>query len=64
MALIALKTDPSQIAPDLITRLGALSLIALPISLLGTYCYVHYRITRASYDASMQQAAGSVSISD
>jgi len=47
-----LKSDPGLVAPDLITRLGALSLVALPISLLGTYAYTHYRITRESFAAS------------
>jgi Na+/melibiose symporter-like transporter len=49
-----LKSDPSLVAPDLITRLGALSLVALPISLLGTYAYTHYRITRESFAASIK----------
>ena len=49
-----LKSDPSLVAPDLITRLGALSLVALPISLLGAYAYTHYRITRESFAASIK----------
>ncbi len=50
-----LKSDPGLIAPDMIFHLGALSLVALPISLLGTYAYTHYRITRESFEASMKK---------
>ena len=50
-----LKSDPSLIAPDIISRLGALSLVALPISLLATYAYTHYRITRKSFEASRKK---------
>ena len=50
-----LQSDPGLIAPDMITRLGALSLVALPISLLATYAYTRYRITRESFAASMKK---------
>ena len=46
-----LKSDPGLIAAELIARLGVLSLIALPVSLLGAYAYNKYQITRESYDA-------------
>lgn len=50
-----LKSDSSLMTPDRVAHLGALSLIALPISLLGTYAYTHYRITHKSFEASMQK---------
>ena len=50
-----LKSDPTLIAPDMIARLGALSLVALPISLLATYAFTHYRITRESFEASKKK---------
>ncbi len=43
-----LQSDPSVVAPDMITRLGALSLVALPVSLFATYAFARYRITRQS----------------
>ena len=48
-----LKSDPGLITPGMVTRLGALSLVALPIALLATFAYTRYRITRESYEASM-----------
>ena len=51
-----LKSDPVQVAPDLIARLGTLSLMALPISLLGAHFYSHYQITRESHAAAMNTA--------
>ncbi len=48
-----LQADPAAIAPDLIRRLGLLSLFAAPIAFGGIWAYTAYRIDRASYEASM-----------
>jgi len=50
-----LKSDPALITPDMIARIGVLSLVALPISLLATYAFTYYRITRESFEASMKK---------
>jgi len=43
-----LKSDPGLIPTDMINRLGALSLITLPVALYATYAFSHYCITRES----------------
>jgi Na+/melibiose symporter-like transporter len=50
-----LKSDPGLITHDMVTRLGILSLLALPLSLLATYAYTRYQITRESFEASMRK---------
>lgn len=47
-----LQSDPGQVAPHLIARLGLLSLLSAPLVLAGVYAFVRYRISRASYEAS------------
>lgn len=43
-----LRSDPAQVAPDLIAQLGVLSLVAAPIAAAGIWSYTYYRINRGS----------------
>ena len=52
-----LQSDPGQVAPHLIARLGLLSLLAAPLVLAGVYAFVRYRISRASYEAARRSPA-------
>jgi GPH family glycoside/pentoside/hexuronide:cation symporter len=52
-----LKEDPAMVAPYLVTRLGLLSLLAAPLAFTGIWAYTYYRITRSSYEASLQSAS-------
>ena len=52
-----LRSEPAEVAPELIARLGILSLIAFPLALAGLYAYTRYQINRASYEASMRALA-------
>jgi Na+/melibiose symporter-like transporter len=54
-----LQTDPLDVAPALIARLGAMSLVAAPVAAAGIWAYTRYRITRASYAASIRGLAES-----
>ncbi|HJO23922.1 MAG: MFS transporter [Myxococcota bacterium] len=47
-----LKADPAAVIPDLIVRLGVLSLVSAPFALAGVYAISRYRISRESYEAS------------
>lgn len=49
-----LQSAPSEVAPELITRLGLLSLVAFPVAVSGIWAYTYYRINRASYEESMR----------
>ena len=44
-----LQSDPAEVAPDQIVRLGLLSLAALPIAAAGSWAFRNYRISRASF---------------
>jgi len=52
-----LQSDPGEVAPHLIARLGLLSLLAAPLILAGIYAFARYRISRASYEASLRNLA-------
>ncbi len=52
-----LRSEPAEVAPELMARLGILSLIAFPLALAGLYAYTRYQINRASYEASMRALA-------
>jgi GPH family glycoside/pentoside/hexuronide:cation symporter len=53
-----LQSDPAQVAPYLIARLGMLSLIGFPIATLGIWAYTYYRINRASFEVQLSSSAG------
>jgi Na+/melibiose symporter-like transporter len=44
-----LQSEPEMIAPNLIARLGLLSLVGAPIAAAGIWSYTSYRINRASF---------------
>jgi Na+/melibiose symporter-like transporter len=46
-----LQSPPELIAPDMIARLGLLSLVSGPIAAAGIWSYTYYRINRASFEA-------------
>jgi len=52
-----LKADPEAIPAYLVTRLGLLSLLAAPLAFGGIWAYTGYKITHASYAASLGAAA-------
>jgi Na+/melibiose symporter-like transporter len=47
-----LQSDPALIPPNLIARLGLLSLVAAPIAAAGIWSYTSYRINRASFESA------------
>ena len=53
-----LQLDPTQVAPDLVSRLGLLSLTSFPLSVAGLYVLSLYRINRASHELAQQPQAG------
>ena len=53
-----LQLDPTQISPDLVSRLGMLSLTSFPLSLAGLYVLSLYRISRESHELAQQARAG------
>jgi GPH family glycoside/pentoside/hexuronide:cation symporter len=44
-----LQSAPELVAPDMIDRLGILSLVSAPIAAAGIWSYTYYRINRASF---------------
>ena len=52
-----LQSEPAEVAPELIVRLGLLSLVSVPIAAGGIWAYTYYRISRASFEASATTAA-------
>lgn len=49
-----LKSDPADVAPYLITRLGILSLVAVPVAMAGIWSYTYYSINRATFETDAQ----------
>ena len=52
-----LQSPPELVAPNLIIRLGLLSLVSAPIAAAGIWSYTYYRINRASFETPVEKIA-------
>ena len=52
-----LQSAPELVAPNLIVRLGLLSLVSAPLAAAGIWSYTYYRINRASFEIPVEETA-------
>jgi Na+/melibiose symporter-like transporter len=52
-----LQSAPELVAPNLIIRLGLLSLVSAPLAAAGIWSYTYYRINRASFEILVEETA-------
>ncbi len=52
-----LQSAPELVAPNLIIRLGLLSLVSAPLAAAGIWSYTYYRINRASFEIPVEETA-------